>query len=54
MKKISMGTTLPSGKRELTLSSDVTVSMGGTKCAVQEPLLSFLINLEYIYDKKVS
>lgn len=40
----SMGTTLPSGKRELTLSSDVTVSMGGTNATVQASA-PFLINL---------
>ena len=40
----SMGTTLPSGKRELTLSSDVTVSMGGTNATVQATA-PFLINL---------
>ena len=39
-----MGTTLPSGKRELTLSTDVTVSMGGTNATVQASA-PFLINL---------
>ena len=40
----TMGTTLPSGKRELTLTSDVTVSMGGTNATVQATA-PFLINL---------